>query len=126
MQKGRTAGDIIGSLSQWDHFWKFTPSTEGVSSIPPAPRSEPDNRELKNQLEAMKGNIKHWRAAAQKFRDEAKSLRGGGNRDQDEEEPRRKHGGGNQQQQGPPRKVQKGGGKGGKQGNFSQKRSGRR
>ena len=50
MQK-RSAADIIGSLNQWEHWWKYTPSSSD-SSGSAAPRSEPDNRELRNQLEA--------------------------------------------------------------------------
>ena len=126
MQKHRTAGDIIGSLNQWDHFWKYSSAADSSSSIAPALGAAPDNHDLRNQLDAMNGNIKHWRAEASKLKDEVKALRGGGNRDQDNDEPRRKQGGGQHQQQGPPRKIQKGGGKGGKPSNFSQKRGGRR
>lgn len=79
-----------------------------------APRSEPDNRELRNQIDSMKGQIKHWRAEAVKFRDESKFLRNGGEHDHGDETRRRKQGGGQRPQQGLPRKVQKGGGKGGK------------
>lgn len=124
MQK-RTASEIIGSLNSWGHWWKYTASSSDGGNGAAAPRSEPDNRELRTQIDSMKGQIKHWRAEASKFRDEFKILRSGGERDRDDETPRRKQGGGQQPQQGPPRKVQKGGGKGGQIGNFGRKRGGR-
>jgi len=128
IQKTRTAGEIIGTLNTWEHWWKYVPSESGDAV---APAAVADNKALENEMSSMRGQIQHWKNEANNYKQQAARGRQQGNGDN------------NRQPDGqPPKKAAKGphwvpknarkggGGKGGGRGGGgrpnSRKRGGQR
>ena len=88
----RTANDVVGNIGAWEHKWKWSgPSAASAGAGTQAANREPDNRELQNQIHAMKGQVKRCQQEAEKGRpgtargrpvnegDEGSNRRGRGN-----------------------------------------------
>ena len=120
MQQSRTAAEIVGNLGAWENRWKWTPPTVNEPIGSSSSASQPDNRNLQQQLDSVKGQLKEHQQAAdratslQNMHGPAKKQKGGGD------------GGGSQGSQGKTQYWNGGGGgtRGGKPWLASQKKGG--
>ena len=100
----RPPSDVFTDVGRWGHKWNWVPADQSAMAAveggrPAPPRSEADNKELKDRLDQMTGQVRRLQSSADRGSGSERSTRNDTWPDIRE----------------PPRKVQKGakGGKGG-------------